>query len=104
MNLAEYAEEFRLKAEEWAKLNGEAERLDHMRKVVLGEIVNQIGGAIGKAEHQAHAHPSYIKHLNEMTEARTKANIAKAQMESMRMRFEGWRTLNATKRAQMNLV
>ncbi|MGI9489056.1 MAG: hypothetical protein ACR2RF_24860 [Geminicoccaceae bacterium] len=100
----EYAEQFRLKAEEWARFNGEADRLEHMRKIVLGELVNQIGGPIGKAEHEAHAHGKYQLHIGYMTEARTRANIAKAQMEAMRMRFEGWRTKNATRRAEMKVL
>ena len=104
MNFAEYAEHYRLASEEWAKLNGEAERLEHMRKVILGELVNQIGGPIGKAEHSAHAHASYIEHVNKMTEARTRANVARGKMEAMRLRFDGWRTANATKRAEMGVL
>ena len=104
MKFDEYAEQFRLKAEEWARLNGEADRLEHMRKVKLGEIVNQIGGPIGKAEHQAHAHLDYKIHIEAMTAARTQANIARAQMDAMRLRFEAWRTVNATRRAEMKVL
>lgn len=104
MNFAEYTEQFRLAAVAWAHANGEADRMEHMRKVILGELVNQISGPIGKAEHEANAHPNYIAHIEQMTAARTKANIAKAKMESMRMRFDGWRTVNATKRAEMKVL
>lgn len=104
MNFAEYTEQFRLAAVDWAEANGEADRLEHMRKVILGEIVNQIGGPIGKAEHEAHAHKDYVQHIADMTHARTKANVAKGKMESMRMRFDGWRTVNATKRAEMKVL
>lgn len=103
MKYDEYAEQFRLKAEEWARLNGEAEKLEHMRKIVLSELVNQRTGAIGAREHEAQADPVYGVHIQKMTAARTTANIAKAQMEAMRMRFEAWRTVNATRRAEMKL-
>lgn len=103
MDFEEYTEQFRIKALKWANANGEAERLEHMRKVILGELVNQIGGPITKAEHEAHGHKHYVQHIRDMTHARTKANIAKGEMEFMRMRFEAWRTVNATRRAEMKL-
>lgn len=103
MDFENYTESFRLKAEEWARANGEAERLEHMRHVILAELFNQMEGPIGEREHKARAHARYHEHILEMTQARTKANVAKGQMEFMRMRFEAWRTVNATRRAEMKL-
>ena len=38
-----------------------------------------------------------------MVLARTDANVAKAEWEAIQMKFESWRTLESTKRAEMNL-
>ena len=60
-------------------------------------------GAIGAREHEAEAHPEYLKHIERMTEARTKANIARARKDALHMRWDTWRTRAANRRAEMQL-
>ena len=75
----------------FAQLDGEARMLEKFEKILLSELVNQANeSSIAKAEHFARRH-------------RTDANVAKAEWEAIQMKFESWRTLESTKRAEMNL-
>ena len=90
-------------AKQWAELDGEARRLEKMEKVVFSEVVNQLEGSIALREHAARANPQYRDIMDRMIKARTAANIAKAEVDAAEMRFEAWRTAQATKRAEMSL-
>ena len=88
----------------FAQLDGEARMLEKFEKVLLSELVNQSNeSSVAKAEHFARRHIKYKDHIEKMVEARTNANIAKAEWEAIQMKFESWRTLESTKRAEMNL-
>ena len=100
-SVTDLVEEWRLKAREWAELDGDARRLEKLEKIVFSEIVNQLDGSISSREHEARGHPNYRSHCLETVSARTKANVMKAELDGMEMKFEAWRTLNATKRAEM---
>ena len=63
----------------FAQLGGEARMLEKFEKILLSELVTKI------------------------VLARTDANVAKAEWEAIQMKFESWRTLESTKRAEMNL-
>ena len=92
------------KAVKAAELDGAARMLEKMEKVLLSELVNQSNeSSISKAEHWARRHERFKAHITEMVEARTSANVARAEWEATQMRFEAWRTKEATTRAEMNL-
>lgn len=81
----------------------EALRLDKLRKRILSELVIRIGGAIGKAEHEARADHRYREAEDNWVRAQSDANLARAKVDGLRLRFEEWRTRAATERAEMNL-
>jgi|TARA_R110001606_G_scaffold396461_1_gene570623 hypothetical protein len=88
----------------FAQLDGEARMLEKFEKILLSELVNQANeSSIAKAEHFARRHNTYKDHVTKMVLARTDANVAKAEWEAIQMKFESWRTLESTKRAEMNL-
>ena len=92
------------KAVKAAELDGAARMLEEMKKILLSELVNQSEqSSISKAEHWARNQDRYREHIDEMVKARTAANIAKAEWEATQMRFEAWRTKQATHRAEINL-
>lgn len=98
------AEQYRLAAVEWAKLDGEARRLEELRKIVLHEIKQRSEARTEAAkETEAYAAPQYRKHIMQMVEARTEANIRKARLDAMRLSSDIWRTRESTKRAEMQL-
>ena len=102
--ILEEAEAYRLKAEEWAKLDGAARRLEEMKKIVLHEIQQQSEAkTVAGKETAAYASPEYRRHVMEMVKARTEANICKASLDAMRLSADIWRTKESTKRAEMGL-
>lgn len=100
----DFAERYRLAQVDWAQAEGEALRLDEMKKIVFSELVNQSDEkTAARAEHWARCHPRYREAVQGAVEAKTRANLRWAEVKSMEMRFERWRTQSATKRAEMTL-
>ena len=87
-----------------AKIHAEAQDLRRKRvRAVLFVKYKGEGNAIGASEQMAEADPVYELACVDWENAALEAETLKAQAESKRMRFECWRTQNATERAKMNL-
>ena len=83
-----------------------AEGLDLRRKRVRATLVVKYkgdGNAQGMSEQMAEADPVYELACADWEAAAFEAETLKAQAEAKRMRFDAWRTANATERAKMNL-
>jgi len=104
MSPEEFSEQYRKKAQEWATQDGEARKLEKLEKVVFSEIVNHSEGSISSREHMARANDHYKKVCLDGIEARTKANLLKAELDSMQIAWDTWRTLSATKRAEARII
>lgn len=104
MSIDDFSEKYRLAGIAWAKKDGEARTADRIRKHVFSELVNQSEGAVSAREHGATCHPKYKQAVMEAERLRTEANILKAEIDAMQLRFEAWRTRSATKRAEMKLL
>jgi hypothetical protein len=82
------------------------EALDERRKQILAAMVVKHRGAgkgIGEAEHFARADETYKLAAAAWETANYDYRKTDAQAEGKRLRFEAWRTMNATERAKMNL-
>jgi hypothetical protein len=83
-----------------------AEAMDLRRKRVRAALFVKYKGTgkgAGESEQMAEADPAYELACCDWETAALEAETLRAQGEGKRMRFEAWRTRNATKRAQMNL-
>ena len=83
-----------------------AEEMDFRPKRVRATLFVKYkadGNAAGASEQMAEADPVYELAVNDWAAAAMEAETLRAQAEAKRMKFEAWRTANATKRAQMNL-
>ena len=83
-----------------------AESMDLRRKRVRATLFVKYkadGNPAGASEQMAEADPVYELACADWESAAMEAETMRAQSEAKRMRFEAWRTANATKRAQMNL-
>ena len=97
------AEELFIKAGR-AKVNAEA--MDLRRKRVRATLFVKYkadGNAAGASEQMAEADPAYELACADWELAAMDAETLRAQAEAKRMKFDAWRTANATARAQMNL-
>lgn len=51
----------------------------------------------------ARIHPKYIAAEDEWQRLETAANLANAECDALRLKYESWRSMNATKRAEMQI-
>ena len=83
-----------------------AEAMDLRRKRVRATLFVKYkgdGNPAGASEQMAEADPVYELACADWESAAMSAETLRAQAEAKRMRFDAWRTANATKRAQMSL-
>lgn len=83
-----------------------AESMDLRRKRVRAALFVKYKGSgnpAGASEQMAEADPVYELACTDWENAALEAETLRAQAEAKRMKFEAWRTANATARAQMNL-
>jgi hypothetical protein len=92
--------------EQAAEARGRAEAMEERRKQILAAMVVKHRGSgkgIGEAEHFARADETYKLAAAAWETANYDFRRADAKAEGKRLRFEAWRSLNATERAKMNL-
>src|SRR6478736_3736750 len=83
-----------------------AEAMDLRRKRVRAALFVKYKGsghAAGASEQMAEADPVYELACADWETAALESETLRAQAEAKRMRFDAWRTANATERAKMNL-
>lgn len=83
-----------------------AEAMDERRKQVKAALIvkyRREGKGIGEAESFAMADPVYTEAANAWESANYEYRRSDARAEAKRLRFEAWRSQNATHRAAMNL-
>ena len=89
----------------WADAQDEAERAEEQAKALFASLV--IGYAddhpVSKSEYMARCHAKYQEAVTKMQIAKHKANLARAEKCSAEVWWEAIRTVEATKRAEMNL-
>lgn len=87
-----------------AKVKAESQDLRRKRvRATLFVKYKGAGNAAGASEQMAEADPVYELACADWEAAALEAETLRAQAEAKRMKFEAWRTANATARAQMNL-
>ena len=92
--------------EKAAEARANAEALDERRKQVLATMVVKhrgVGKGIGEAEHFARADETYKAAAAAWELANFDYRRLDAKAEGKRLRFDAWRSMNATERAKMNL-
>lgn len=87
-----------------AKINAEGQDLRRKRvRAALFVKYKDQGKGAGESELRAEADPVYELACTDWMNAALEAETLRAQAEAKRMKFEAWRTANATERARMNL-
>jgi len=101
--MAEPGEKYETALMEAAETKSEALRLERLAKRFYAACYLAAAGTIAEREAKARTNPEFEKAEKEWIEAEHRANIAGAKAEAMKLRFEVWRTNEATERAKMNL-
>lgn len=81
------------------------EQAERMKQIFSALVVHHRGEGkgIAEAEHNARASEEYKAASDKWVVANYEYRRTDAKAEAMRLRFEAWRTSNATERAKMNL-
>lgn len=85
-----------------AEAEGLEERMKQKRAVLFVKY-KASGESATTADQMARADPAYEEALADWTAANLRYRRLDAEAEKRRLSFEAWRTLNANKRAEMNL-
>jgi len=92
--------------EDMARTRAYQTTTDRLRKQVRAQYVVQYinaGCTLGKAESLALVEPDYIEACERAEKAEEDAGIASVTYSAAQAWFEAWRTLEATKRAEMQI-
>lgn len=87
-----------------ANAKNEALAAERLKKRVYAQCFLQVEGK-NAAEREAKSitHAEYQRFEEQWIEAETRANLAKAEAEALAVKFEAWRTDQATRRAEMQI-
>lgn len=106
MTLESHIHELETALESSADAKATAEEQQERMKQVYSTLVVHYRGdgkGVAEAEHFAKASEEYRAAADKWIVANYEFRRTDAKAEAMRLRFEAWRTANATERAKMNL-
>ena len=90
--------------QEWADKDAAANLLEETKKSVLAQCMTRFPGVSrAEAEQNGLASDVYQEHVRSMVTARQEANKARAQYDAIKIYVELVRTVESTRRAEMNL-
>jgi hypothetical protein len=99
------SEQYRIVAKEWVELDGAARMLEGCKDITLSQMMNKLGDVpVTRAERDVKGSDGWQEYIAKMIEARTQANLKKAQLRYLEMRFSEWQATDATARAEMRMT
>lgn len=103
--LERFLDKFRAKGTVFAEALARYELLDSMSKVIIASGMKEAEAAgvtsVAAQERDARASGDYQEHLGHLYEARMELEVARTELEAMRMMFSGRQTINANERAEI---
>jgi len=111
MNVTErpLSEQFRVVAKQWVQADASARFHEEFKTTRLEQLKQGLIEAEGDmpdshAERRVKASPDWEEYIRTMVDSRTEANLKKAHMQFLQMRFTEWQDANASARAEMRLT
>lgn len=100
-----YSEQYRKAATRWASLEAAASLLEESKSAVMSQQMSAQGDIpVTHAERIVKASPQWKDYLEKMVKAREAANLAKIEMEFIRMRYWENQGDEATKRQELRMT
>ena len=98
------SEQYRIVAKAYVDADSAASLLEETKSAVLARMMLSLGDMpVSRAEMQTKASPEWNEFVTSMVKAREKAAFLKVKLEYIRMKFNEWQSLEASKRAEMRL-
>ena len=98
------SEQYRVVAKAYVDADSAASLLEETKSAVLARMMLSLGDMpVSRAEMQVKASADWSEFVTNMVKAREKAAFLKVKLEYIRMKFNEWQSLEASKRAEMRL-
>lgn len=98
------SEQFRIVAKKWVDLDAAANLLEETKSAVLAQKMAALGDMpVSRAEMTVKASADWHQHIEKIVEARKEANLAKLQLDYIRMKHSEWQSVNANHRHEARL-
>lgn len=103
-NEGPWSEHFRIAAKKWCDKDAAADLLEQTKSTVLSERMAALGDmAVSKAEMIVKASQEWREFVEAMVTARREANLAKLELEWIRMKFSELQSKEANARAERKM-
>ena len=89
---------------EMGKAKAAAFRFERMYKRKRAQVYLMSSGTVAERDALARTHKDVTEVEAQWIEAETSHNMKRAEADGLRLRFEEWRTLQSTKRAEMQMI
>ena len=100
-----WADQFRAQGEKWSDLESAASLLENMKSVVMAQKQSALGDIpVSHAEKTVKASAEGEEYVRSCEEARHQANLAKIELEYMRMKFQEWSSDQANQRQELKMT
>jgi hypothetical protein len=91
--------------ERWAECEAAAAILEETKTAIMAQRQAMLGDIpVNRAEQIVKASPDWYEHIEKIVEARRVANLAKIELEVIRMRFQEFSNKEANARLEMKMV
>ena len=98
------SEQFHKVGERWADLESAAALLEDCKSAVMAQRMAALGDMpVNRAEMTVKASPEWTEYITKTNNARRAANLAKVEVEAMRMRYGEWSSQEANARVEARL-
>jgi len=98
------SEQYRMIAKQYVEKDAAASILEELKSATLSQMMLKLGDKpVAHAERDVKASPEWTEYVEKMVTARKDANMLKAQLEYIRMRFSENQSAEANRRAEMKL-
>ena len=100
-----WSEQFQIAGNDWAEKEAAASLLEDSKSAVMAQRQAELGDIpVNRAEQIVKASPDWMEYIEKTVEARRQANIAKVNMEMMKMKFQEHMSTEANNRTEARLV
>src|ERR1035437_5171903 len=100
-----WADKYRAAGETWADLESAAQLLEDCKSVVMAQRQSSLGEIpVNRAEQMVKASPDWEEYVRSCVEARHQANLARINLEAIKMSFTEWNSQQANERAEFKMT
>lgn len=98
------SEQYRISALEWVDLDAAARILESSKSAIVAQWMTDHGDIpVSRAEQKVKSSDDYLRLIEDIENARTRANKAKVQVEYLRMRFSEQVSIEANSRSERRM-